>query len=103
MTLKPWPTPAGPRAATLTIGGPLERADLPGLFARTCALLDVEGVELLWCEVAEVSADALALDALARLALVARRRGCRVRLAGASEELRALVGLTGLDEVLLGG
>jgi ABC-type transporter Mla MlaB component len=103
MTSKPWPTPARPQTATLTIAGPLERAHLPGLFARTCALLEVGGVEVLRCEVAEVSADAVAVDALARLALAARRRGCRVRLTGASEELRALIGFTGLDEVLLGG
>jgi ABC-type transporter Mla MlaB component len=97
-------TPTGdpPRIATLTIDGPLARADLPGLFARTCALLDRGGVAVgvLRCEVAAVDADAVAVDALARLALAARRRGCRVRLTGASEELTELIEFAGLAEVL---
>jgi ABC-type transporter Mla MlaB component len=99
------PTGGPSRIATLTIDAPLARADLPGLFARTCALLDGGGVavEMLRCEVAGVDADAVAVDALARLALAARRRGCRVRLAGASRELLELIELAGLAEVLPGG
>jgi ABC-type transporter Mla MlaB component len=89
-----------PRTVTLSIGAPLERAQLPGLFERTCALLEEEGVELLRCEVPGVAADAVAVDALARLALAARRRGCCLRLCGASPELRALVAFVGLAEVL---
>ncbi len=91
---------ASSRSASLTIGGPLERADLPGLFDRTCALLAANDVDVLRCEVAAVAPDAVALDALARLALAARRRGCRVELCGASEELRALVKFAGLADVL---
>jgi len=53
--------------------------------------------------VAGVGADAVAVDALARLALVARRRGCAVRLCGASEELLALVAFLGLADVLCEG
>jgi ABC-type transporter Mla MlaB component len=104
MTNETTPTGALPRTVTLTIDGPLRRADLPGLFQRTCALLDGGGVavELLRCEVAEVSADAVAVDALARLALAARRRGCRVQLAGASEELSMLIEFAGLAGVLRG-
>jgi ABC-type transporter Mla MlaB component len=89
-----------PRTVTLSIGAPLERAQLPALFQRTCSLLEEEGVELLQCEVAGVAADAVAVDALARLALAARRRGCCVRLCGATPELRALVGFVGLADVL---
>jgi hypothetical protein len=89
-----------PRTVTVSIGAPLEHAQLPELFERTCSLLEQEGVELLQCEVAGVEADAVAVDAVARLALAARRRGCRVRLCGASPELRALVAFVGLAEVL---
>jgi ABC-type transporter Mla MlaB component len=88
------------RTVTLTIRGPLERADLPDIFERTCALLEGGQIELLRCEVAGVAADAVAVDALARLALAARRRGCRAQLCGASEELRTLVGFMGLAGVL---
>jgi ABC-type transporter Mla MlaB component len=88
------------RTVAVTIRGPLERADLPGLFERTCALLDGGRVDLLRCEVAGIAADAVAVDALARLALAARRQGCLVRLCGASAELRALVSFLGLADVL---
>jgi len=88
------------QSVTLTIRGPLERADLPGLFERTCALLGGAGPEMLHCEVDGVAADAVAVDALSRLALAARRQGCRVRFSGASAELRALVAFLGLAEVL---
>jgi ABC-type transporter Mla MlaB component len=88
------------RGVTLRIRAPLGRGDLPGLFARTCALLEEHGAELLLCEVSGVAGDAVAVDALARLALVARRRGCDVRLSGACAELLALVALLGLADVL---
>lgn len=89
------------RTVTMTVPSPLGRAELPGLFARTCALLAQErGCELLLCEVAGVAADAVAVDALARLALAARRNGCEVRLCGASPELLGLVALIGLSDVL---
>ena len=86
---------------TVTVPSPLGRAQLSGLFAHTCALLAAErGCELLLCEVRGVAADAVAVDALARLALAARRSGCEVRLRGASAELRGLVELIGLADVL---
>jgi ABC-type transporter Mla MlaB component len=40
------------------------------------------------------------VDALARLQLAARRAGCQVRLRRASAELRSLVALMGLADVL---
>jgi ABC-type transporter Mla MlaB component len=89
------------RTVTLTIKGPLERSDLPGLFQRTCALLERCGPgDVLRCEVGGIAPDAVAVDALARLALAARRQGCHVRLCGVSAELRALVSFLGLADVL---
>jgi ABC-type transporter Mla MlaB component len=92
----PCPTPT----VTLAITGPLARTDLPQLFARTCRLLEADGVQLLRCEVSDVAADAVAVDALARLALAARRRGCRMELRGASADLYELVAFMGLTGVL---
>jgi ABC-type transporter Mla MlaB component len=92
-----------PRSVTLTIRGPLLCADLPGLYDRTCALLARVGADVLRCEVAGLDADAVAVDALARLALAARRRGCRVRLIGASPELVQLVDFIGVADVLREG
>jgi ABC-type transporter Mla MlaB component len=85
------------------ICAPLERAALPALLERACALLEANRAPILRCEVAGVDADAVAVDALARLALAARRRGCGVRLCGASEELLALVAFVGLADVLREG
>ena len=49
---------------------------------------------------AAIDPDLGTVDALARLALTARRLGCRVRLEHASSELRALLALAGLAEVV---
>lgn len=88
------------RSVAIAIYAPLRPEDLPGLIARTCALLDGSACDVLHCEVAAVAADALAVDALARLALAAHRHGCTVVLDGASEEMLALVALIGLRGVL---
>jgi ABC-type transporter Mla MlaB component len=88
------------RSATLAIRAPLQREDLPGLFARTCALLQLAAPRLLSVEVAQIEPDAVALDALARLALAARRHGCAVRLHGASSQLGLLIEFAGLADAL---
>ena len=90
----------GARAIAFTIQGPLERSDLPGLCDRVCAILQDGRPEVAYCEVSGVEADAVSVDALARLQLAAQRHACRVRLRGASEELRALVAFMGLADVL---
>jgi len=87
---------------SLAIHGPIARSDLPGLYRRVCAALQDRRNGVLVCEVSSVPVDAVAIDALARLALGARRHGCRVWLLGASAELMELVELVGLSEVLLG-
>jgi ABC-type transporter Mla MlaB component len=86
-------------AGTLVIRGPLRREDLDGLVARTCAMLEGGRTELR-CHVSGVAADAVAADALARLALVARRGGCEVRVVGARPLLRDLIAFVGLADVL---
>lgn len=56
------------------------------------------------CDVSHLThPDAGTIDALARLQLAARRCGCRVRLRNANLELRRLIALAGLDEVLSTG
>ena len=49
-----------------------------------------------------VRVDAGTVDALARLQLAARRRGCCIRLYDASPELLELLDFMGLSDVLLG-
>ena len=89
----------GPHQVAFAIRGPITRADLPGLCDRVCALLADSG-EVVLCDVHGVEPDAVTVDALARLQLAARRRGCTVVLERASPELLELVRLMGLDHVL---
>jgi ABC-type transporter Mla MlaB component len=89
-----------PTTTIFSIRGPIARSDLPGLCARVCALLRVSGAQQVLCEVGTVQADAVTVDALARLQLAATRTGCRVHLRDASAELLELVAFIGLDDVL---
>ena len=47
------------------------------------------------------AADLAAVDGLARLQLLARRLGGRIRLRGVDPRLRSVLGLVGLDDVLV--
>jgi ABC-type transporter Mla MlaB component len=89
-----------PSTITFAIWGPIEREDLPGLCDRVCALLRGSGASLALCDVTGVAADAVTVDALARLQLAARRHRCRIRLWGASVALCDLVAFMGLQDVL---
>jgi ABC-type transporter Mla MlaB component len=80
------------------IYGPITRSDLPGLCDRVCAILPGAG-GVVSCNVAGVEPDAVTVEALARLQLAARRRGCDVRLRNASRALLELVELMGLSNV----
>jgi ABC-type transporter Mla MlaB component len=91
---------SAPQTVAFAIRGPIARDDLPGLCARVCELLERTGAGIALCDVHGVDADAVTVDALARLQLGARRHGCRVRLRGASSELRDLVAFMGLSDVL---
>jgi hypothetical protein len=52
------------------------------------------------CHVGAVPADAMAIDALARLQINARRLGLELRLRDASSELLDLIAFVGLGDVL---
>jgi ABC-type transporter Mla MlaB component len=90
-----------PSSITFAIWGPIVRSDLPGLSARVCALLERTGATVAHCDVTGVAADAVTVDALARLQLAARRHRCPIQLRGASDELRDLVAFMGLQDVLM--
>ena len=76
------------------------RADLPGLCARVGRALGETAGGVLECDVASVASDAVAIEALCRLELGARRHRCEVRLVNATRELLALVTFLGLDDVI---
>jgi ABC-type transporter Mla MlaB component len=73
---------------------------LPGLYARICAQLAATNRGTLVCDVAAVGVDGVAVEALARLHLGARRHGCRVRFGNAPADLDELIQLFGLGQVL---
>jgi len=78
----------------------VSRADLATACERLHALARGGGVGAVACDVSALAAEAAAVDALARLALVAKRLGCPLRVRSASPELRDLVELCGLTDAL---
>jgi|SRR5579884_783610 len=85
----------------LEIRGPLVREDLPGLHIRAMRRLSrrAGGATELELKLVRVAADAVAIDALATVALLARRSGCVVCLRRPDPELWRLIELSGLTEV----
>jgi ABC-type transporter Mla MlaB component len=55
---------------------------------------------VLLCDVREIAVDAVAVEALARLQLGARRRGSTIRLRNATPELIELVSFMGLEQLV---
>jgi ABC-type transporter Mla MlaB component len=93
-------TAPAPKTIDFAIRGPIERADLPGLCDRVCALLKRSGATVAFCDVRGVGPDVVTADALMRLQLAARRRDCQVRLRHTSSELRELLDFMGLRDVV---
>ncbi|MEU9232868.1 STAS domain-containing protein [Streptomyces subrutilus] len=83
---------------TLALEGPLD--DVPALCARVSEACR-DGPALVVCDVRAVGTAGLGcVEALARMALTARRHGSPLRVTGADGRLRALLGLVGLVELL---
>ena len=94
------PTPE-PSAMVVEIAGRIDRAEIPSLCERVRGAVEASTAGVLVCDVGGLThADCVVVDALARLQLTVARLGCRLRLRGASPELRALVRFVGLGEVL---
>jgi anti-anti-sigma regulatory factor len=71
------------------------------LCERLVRLLDHRRAQSVVCDLRAVDrADLDAVDGLARLQLAAHRRGRRMRLRGSSREMRQLIALLGLGDVL---
>jgi len=94
---------SAPHTVVFAIEGSIARTDLPRLSEQIGALLEKTGAEVALCDVSAVEPDAVSVDALARLQLVARRRGRNARLRGASNELLELLAFIGLCDVLPDG
>jgi ABC-type transporter Mla MlaB component len=88
-------------AARLVLSGALGTPDAPSLCARLRAALQQGSTQAVECDVTGLHpVDLGTIDALARLTLTARRLGSQVRLQDASTELRDLLALVGLADVV---
>ena len=86
-----------PASIVFAVDGAVDRKDVPALCARLRALLESGAGDLVVCDVERLArVDFAAVDALARLALTARRHGRQFRVRNASAELRCLLELVGL-------
>jgi ABC-type transporter Mla MlaB component len=91
----------GPGGTVLIMIGPVTRDAIPALCERARMLLEGCDAGPVACDVGALAEpDAVTIDALARLQLMAGRLGYRVELRQACEELEGLLVLTGLDDVL---
>ena len=89
------------RTIVLIMGGPIERAWIPQLCERAGALIRGFDARHVVCDVsAVVEPDEVTIEALARLQLIVGRIGCRFRVRHACEELRDLLVLSGLSDVI---
>jgi hypothetical protein len=73
---------------------------VPSLCERLRLLVERRDVAVVVLDVRALAADLVAIEALARLALTARRRGRRVCLHRPSRELEALLAWCGLADAL---
>lgn len=90
-----------PKTIVLAIGGSIVPVDIQGICDRLQVLLEQDGPDLVVCDVsALIDPDLVAVDALARLQLNARRSRCQVQVLHACDRLQELLKLTGLTEVV---
>ncbi len=95
------PRPREPTVTVFTIEGAVDRGGIPALCARLRALLESGAAETVVCDVGKLArVDLAAVDALARLRLVARRSGSRFWVRHASAELQALLAFLGLSDAV---
>lgn len=92
---------ADPSAIVLAVGTTLAPANVATCTDQFGDLLGEVSGRLVVCDVGViVEPDVGTVDALARLALCLRRSGCHVRLRGATPDLRDLLALAGLGEIV---
>lgn len=86
---------------TLIIGAPRDASDILALRSRVRLLAEAGDRDPIVCDAGELTdADCGTVDQLARLQLIARRRGRRICLRRVSSELHELLAVAGLCDVL---
>lgn len=89
-------------SAALVVSGRVTRAGVPRLCAELEAILAASSADVVDCDVGGITEPSLAaVEAIARLSVVARRAGGRrLRLCHVPPELRSLLDLVGLADVV---
>jgi ABC-type transporter Mla MlaB component len=88
-------------ALVVRMCGRMNPGDVSPACARVHALLAASDADQVVCDLAALNQPDLAtVDALARLTLAARRLGCRVHVRDAPPELRPLLEMLGLADVV---
>lgn len=101
MEVPPNPRCAGePATVLLILGGPLVHGDVARLVERLAAVIQTCGAPTIACDVHDLPANLVTVEALARLQLAARRRHRRIRLQRVTPELQLLLELVGLAGVV---
>ena len=94
-------TPADSNTIVFALAGPIAPRDIRWMCERVRFLLDSGDIHRVICDVEVVrEPDAATIEVLARMQLTARRHGGRIELRRASAELRELLTLSGLADVL---
>jgi ABC-type transporter Mla MlaB component len=93
--------PPDPDATILALEGAIDRADIAAFCDRARRLMERSEADPVVCDLGRVARpDAVTVEALARLQLVARRLGRRLIFRDACGELLELVAFVGLDRAL---
>jgi anti-anti-sigma regulatory factor len=91
----------GRRSIVVAVGSQIAPPDLATLCAGVRARLERSGADVVVIDLGAVrDPDAVTVDAMARLALTARRLGCEVELRDSPRELTDLLAFTGLGDVV---
>ena len=91
---------ARPTTVVFAVAGPIARVDLPAICGAFATLLEATDADVALCDVGALSADAVTVDALARIQLAARRMGREVVLRHVADDLRDLLAFVGLTAAL---
>lgn len=88
-------------STVVVLSGSIARADLPDLCDQARRQFEGSEERVVFCDAGAVIApDAVAVDAVARLHLTAKRLGCELRLQHACARFEELIALAGLSDVL---
>jgi len=93
--------PADERSIVLWVRQPSAPSDVESAWRQACARVEGSSASRVVCDVGRIShADAITLDLLGRIMLTVRRAGRSGQLCNVNADLRGLLELTGLAEVL---